>query len=333
MSNVLSQDEIDALLAESQGSDTGPTQTKAPKSGPSGAQRYDFKHPNRISKDQIRVLESIHRHFAGRLASSLSAMMRAVVDVDVLRVDQVTYSEFVGSLAAHPCTYTFQLNPLEGTCIADYSPALTFGFVDRVFGGRGKGLEAEREVTGIELSVMDKVSNRAYKELAEGWGRIIEVEVEPSSIETNPQLIQIVPSGETVIVVTLEIMMLEVQGNLTFCYPYITLEPALAKMSGQNWFEATRLKTSTRDKNTLDESLRNVYTDISAVLAQTDISLKEFLSIQVGDILITDTETVMPTRIKVGEVEKYVARPGIRGKRCAVEIMSVTDAHKPPPQS
>ncbi|GAB4317195.1 MAG: flagellar motor switch protein FliM [Candidatus Zixiibacteriota bacterium] len=326
MSNVLSQDEIDALLAESHGGDAGPVKPAVPAAKPGGVQRYDFKHPNRISKDQIRVLESIHRHFAGRLASALSAMMRAVVDVDVLRVDQVTYAEFIGSLAPHPCTYTFQLVPLEGLCIADYSPTLAFGFVDRVFGGRGRGLEAEREITGIELSVMNKVSNRANKELAEGWSRIIEVEAIPESIENNPQLIQIVPSGETVIVVTLEIMMLEVQGNLTFCYPYITLEPALAKMSGQNWFEATRLKTSERDKNTLGENLRLVTSDVSAVLAQTNISLRDFLSIEVGDILVSDTETISPTRICIGGVEKYIGRPGVRGKRRAVEIMAVSDA-------
>jgi len=323
MNKVLSQDEIDALLAESGTPDVQVPLTSGDST--SAVLTYDFKHPNRVSKDQIRVLESIHKHVAGRMSSSLSAMMRAVVDVDLLSVDQITYAEFISSLGQHPCTYTFQMTPLEGLCIADYSPALAFGFVDRMFGGRGKGMAAEREITGIELSVMEKVSSRAYRELSEGWSRLFEVAVAPSSIEANPQFVQVVPAGETVLVINLEIAMLEVKGVLRFCYPFMTLEPALTKMSGQNWFEATRAGAIAQNQETVRENLRRVTTDVSAVLAGTAITMRDFLSIEEGDIIITDTETTMPTRILVGGVEKFMARPGARGKRRAIEIVGISD--------
>jgi len=203
LAKILSQDEIDALLT------TVSTGEKDAESEGLGDEKlrsivaYDFKHPNRVSKDQIRTLENLHDNFAGHFSSSLSTALRTIVDVDLVSVDQITYSEFIMSLVSPSCTYTYAAPPLEGVCLVDFNPTLTFSIIDRMFGGRGKILETERELTGIEQSVMGTLVQRLYKQLEKSWQHLVEIEIEQKSYENNPQFIQIVPPGETVVVISL----------------------------------------------------------------------------------------------------------------------------------
>jgi flagellar motor switch protein FliM len=322
MAEVLTQQQVDS---PSQGP---PAQEEHQEQQVGGGKRisaYDFKHPNRISKDQNRTLESVHTQFCNKFSSTLSGLLRAVVEVSLQRVDQVTYAEFINSLTSHSCTYTFRMAPLEGMCMADFSPTLTFAFVDRMFGGRGQGIDAERELTGIELSVMDKISRRAYDELSQAWKRLIEVDIQALNVETTPQFTQIVPPSETVIVVRLQLSMLEVTGVLTLCYPFLTLEPVLTQMSGQNWVETAKSGKSEQDRQNVLECLRRVETNVSIELARTAISMRDVLRVGVGDVIVTDTAPAEPAKLYVGRIEKFTARPGIRGKRRAVEIIAATE--------
>jgi len=321
MAKFLTQEEIDALLSTvaTAGADSYTATTQISQRT---AAVYDFKHPNRISKDQVRTLENIHDNFGGHLSSALSGVLRAVVDVDLVSVDQITYSEFFMSLASPSCTYTFSMKPLDGLCVADISPSLAFGFVDRMFGGRGKSMDTDRELTGIELSVVDKIIARAWRELASAWNRVVEVEIATAGFETTPQFIQIVPPGETVIVTTLQLNVLETSGIVKLCYPYITLEPIITKLLGQNWTESSRVGGSDADRLILRDSIKQVETEAVAVLANAEITVRDFLNIHVGDVLVADTRSIEPSRVNIAGLGKFVARPGLRGKHRAIEIVS-----------
>lgn len=324
MAKVLSQQEIDSLLSEPS---SEPPPTPVAEVPDRRIAPYDFKHPNRISKDQGRTLESVHTQFCNKYASALSAMLRSVVEVSLRSVDQITYTEFISSLSSHSCTYTFTMDPLEGHCLADFSPSLAFAFVDRVFGGSGKGMEAERELTGIELSVMNKINQRAGKDLTDAWGRLVPVHIETTSVETTPQFTHIVPPGETVIVATVQLSLQDVSGVLAICYPYITLEPVLSEMSGQSWIDTTKSKPTEIDQSTIRRRLHSVGTNVSVRLATTNITMRDFLGVNLGDVIVTDTDTKKPSRVFVSGLEKFTARPGVRGKRRAIEIIG-TAANK-----
>ena len=140
MAKILSQEEIDALLTTVSGSDASDEDISSSlaQTQEKSVVTYDFKHPNRVSKDQVRTLENMHDNFSGHVSSTLSATLRTMVDVDLVSVDQINYSEYIMSLVTPSCTYTFSANPLEGLCIVDFNPTLTFGFIDRVFGGGEK---------------------------------------------------------------------------------------------------------------------------------------------------------------------------------------------------
>ncbi len=325
MAKVLSQDEIDALLTNVGDAPESPAEPEPLPQTTSNrkAVSYDFRHPNRVSKDQLRTLESLHDNFASQLGSSLSGFTRSVVDVDLLSVDQITYSEFIISLVAPSCTYVVSMHPLEGLGIIDFNPSVAFSFVDRMFGGRGKTITAERELTGIEKSIMFKVVGRAFAALTKSWEHVIKLEFAQSAFETNPQFIQIIPPGETVIVVSMQVKMLSSSGIVTVCYPYLSLESIMDKLSAQHWIDANKRNA---DKNALETNTRqlsNVRADLVAILGETKLTLKELIDIKPGDVIRLDAFENDEIGLYVGAKPKFLARPGLSGNQKAVKITDV----------
>jgi flagellar motor switch protein FliM len=325
LAKILSQDEIDALLTTVSTGEEEAAKEQRKDSGPRSVIAYDFKHPNRVSKDQIRTLENMHDNFAGHYGSSLSAILRTIVDVDLVSVDQITYSEFIMSLVTPSCTYTFGAPPLDAVCLVDFNPTLTFSLIDRMFGGNGKILETERELTGIEKSVMSRLARSLYKDVERSWENIVELKTEQKSFETNPQFIQIVPPGETVVVVSFQIKLFQSTGLLTICYPYVALEPVVSKLSGQNWIDATKKKNLDTDRNINLVNLQSIQTELAAVLMKSHIRMRDFMDLKLGDILPTEAKITEPMDVYVNRHKKFRARPGLSGKKRAVQILEVCE--------
>ncbi len=322
MAKILSQDEIDALLTTVSTGDGEVSENQLDDDKLRSVIAYDFKHPNRVSKDQIRTLENMHDNFAGHYGSTLSAVLRTIVDVDLVSVDQITYSEFIMSLVSPSCTYTFAASPLEGGCLVDFNPTLTFSLIDRMFGGNGKILESDRELTGIERSVMGRLASKLYDDLTRAWDNIVKIEVEQKSFETNPQFIQVVPPGETVIVVSFQIKLFQSTGLLTLCYPYVSLEPIISKLSAQNWIDATKKKNLEEDRLINNRNLMNIDAVLSAELLRTTIKVREFLDLNEGDIVPSEMKINQPIGLYVNKRKKFLARPGLSGKKRAVQIIN-----------
>ncbi len=325
MAKILSQDEIDALLTTVSAGDGEVEDEQLGDDRLRSIIAYDFKHPNRVSKDQIRTLENMHDNFAGHYGSSLSAVLRTIADVDLVSVDQITYSEFIMSLVSPSCTYTYAAPPLEGGCLVDYNPTLTFALIDRMFGGNGKILESDRELTGIERSVMGRLSQKLYTDLTRAWENIVKLEIEQKSFETNPQFIQVVPPGETVVVVSFQIKVFQSTGLLTLCYPYVSLEPIITKLSAQNWIDATKKKNLDEDRMINRQNLNNVDTLVSAEMLKTTIKVREFLGLQRGDIVPSERRISEPIAVYVNKRKKFFAQPGLSGKKRAVQITQPCD--------
>ncbi|MEW5794878.1 MAG: flagellar motor switch protein FliM [Candidatus Zixiibacteriota bacterium] len=326
MAKILSQDEIDALLTtvsagESHGPEAGQFQDEKLRS----IVAYDFKHPNRVSKDQIRTLENMHDNFAGHFGSALSSILRTIVDVDLVSVDQITYSEFIMSLVTPSCTYTFAAPPLDGVCLVDFNPTLTFSVIDRIFGGHGKIMETERELTSIERSVMANLVQRMYLELRKSWVNLVPIEIDQKSFETNPQFIQIVPPGETVVVISFQIKLFQATGLLTICYPYVSLEPIITRLSAQNWIDATKKKNLEQDRSTNVHNVKKVPAQVSAVLLRSKLKMRDFLQLELGDIVPSEKKIDEAIEITVNQRRKFIARPGLAGKKRAFQVIAVRD--------
>jgi flagellar motor switch protein FliM len=324
VAKILSQDEIDALLTTVSG---GQQEEDASSSMPSIQEKsvvtYDFKHPNRVSKDQVRTLENMHDNFSGHISSTLSAMLRTMVDVDLVSVDQINYSEYIMSLVTPSCTYTFSAEPLDGLCIVDFNPTLTFGFIDRVFGGGEKLLEIERELTGIEKAVMSRIAKRLFADLEKSWKNIVSINIEQKSFETNPQFIQIIPAGETVIVVSIQMKLFKTTGLLTICYPYVSLEPVLTKLSAQNWIDATKKRNLEGTAELNNKNIQSVDVDVALTLANTRLKTHDFLALKIGDVIATETSINAPAELSVAGQNKFICRPGLFGKKRAGQVIDL----------
>ncbi len=322
MAKILTQEEIDALLSTVAASDAQVAEENLDDGRLRSITTYDFRHPNRVSKDQIRTLENMHDNFAGQYRSTLSAMLRTIVDVDLVSVDQITYSEFIVSLVTPSCTYTFSSVPLEGLCLVDFNPTLTFSLIDRVFGGSGKLLETERELTGIERSVMNKLAMKLYRDLERAWENIVKLEIEQKSFETNPQFIQIVPPGETVAVVSFQVKVFQSTGLLTLCYPYVSLEPVMSKLSAQNWIDATKKKNLQVDREINLRNVSEVDAELSAVLLHTSLRMRDFLSLKPGDVIPSEKRITGAIGLYVNRRPKFAAKPGLSGRKRAVQVIA-----------
>ncbi len=323
MAKILSQEEIDALLSTVSSGDEVIKDDESADDKLRSVVVYDFKHPNRVSKDQLRTLENMHENFAGHIGSVLSNIQRAMLDVDLVSVDQITYSEFIMSLVSPSCTFTFTADPLEGACIVDFNPTLTYAFVERMFGGSGKVLDTGREMTGIEKSLMNRIVSVVYKELEDAWAHICPIKARQVSLETNPQFVQIVPPGETVIVISFQLKLLQSTGLMTLCYPYVALEGIINKLSAQNWIDATKKKTDGADTEINRTNLMRLSVPVRVELAQTQVRIRDFLTMQLGDVLMTDQQISQEVAGFVKTRRKFRGRPGLVGKKRGFMITEV----------
>lgn len=325
MAKILTQQEIDALLTTVKAGEAEIDKESFDESKLRSVIAYDFRHPNRVSKDQIRTLENMHDNFAGHYGSTLSAMLRAIVDVDLVSVDQITYSEFIMSLVTPSCTYTFAAPPLEGVSLVDFNPTLTFSFIDRIFGGNGKLLETERELTGIERSVMGRLAIKLYRDLEQAWENIVKIDIEQKSFEMNPQFIQIVPPGETVVVVSFQVKVFQSTGLLTLCYPYVSLEPIITRLSAQNWIDATKKKNLESDRELNLQNLSDIDAEVTAILLHTNLKMRDFMRLRQGDIIPSEKKINLPADICVNNRKKFTAKPGLSGKKRAFQVLAKGD--------
>jgi len=239
MTEILSQDEIDALLTAISTGEVDTTDYTATKEQRK-VKIYDFRRPDKFSKDQIRTLQMMHETFARLTTTALSAQLRALVSVHVASVDQLTYEEFIRSIPNPTTLAVINMDPLKGSAVLEIDPSITFTIIDKLFGGRGEQTKISRELTDIEQSVMEGIIVRILGNLREAWSNVIDLRPRLGNIETNPQFAQIVPPNDMVVLITLETKIGEVEGMTNLCIPYITIEPVISKLSAQYWYSSIR---------------------------------------------------------------------------------------------
>ncbi len=320
MTEILSQDEIDALLTAISTGDVEPTEVAATKEQRK-VKIYDFRRPDKFSKDQIRTLQMMHETFARLTTTALSAQLRALVGVHVASVDQLTYEEFVRSIPNPTTLAVINMDPLKGSAVLEIDPSITFTIIDKLFGGKGEAHKISRELTDIELSVMESIVVRILGNLRESWSNVIDLRPRLGNIETNPQFAQIVPPNEMVVLITLETKVGDVEGMTNLCLPYITIEPVISKLSAQYWFSSIRKGATDENLAIIQSRLENVQLDVVAELGETEISMGEALNLTIGDVvLLHNTKIDSDMILKVEGRNKFKCRPGVVGSRVSVQI-------------
>ncbi len=321
MTDVLSQDEIDQLL---NAINTGQSETDDYKavSDTRKIKIYDFKRPDKFSKEQIRTVQIMHETFARLTTTSLSAQLRSLVHVHVATVDQLTYEEFIRSIPTPTTLAVINMDPLKGNAVLEIDPAITFSMIDRLFGGTGAVTgNKSRDLTDIESSVMEGIIVRILANMREAWTQVIDLRPRLGQIETNPQFAQIVPPTEMVVLVTLETKVGEEEGMINFCIPYLTIEPIISKLSSQFWFSSVRRSSTTQYLGTLKEKISTVDMDVVAEIGSINLPIRDVLSLRIGDVVkLTNTKVGDQLTLNIGDKKKYFCQPGVVGKKMAVQV-------------
>lgn len=321
MTEVLSQDEIDQLLTAFSSGDVETEESRQP-TGQRKIKIYDFKRPDKFSKEQIRTVSIMHETFARLTTTSLSAQLRSLVQVHVASVDQLTYEEFIRSIPNPTTLAVINMDPLKGSAILEIDPAITFSIIDRLFGGHGEGTNVMRELTDIESSVMEGIIVRVLGNMREAWSQVIDLRPRLGQIETNPQFAQIVPPTEMVVLVTLETKVGDVEGMMNFCIPYLTIEPIISKLSAQYWYSSVRRGTTTENLNILRDRLATIEVALVAEVGAMNLTVRDVLSLRAGDVVrLQNTRVSDPMVLKIGNRPKFLCKPGQVGSKLAVQII------------
>jgi flagellar motor switch protein FliM len=332
VSDILDQSEVDALLAAvDAGSvpqpDPAPAlQTVFSSQGrtPLDVQVYDFKRPERVSKDQMRALEGLHEGFGRNFGAALSGYLRTIVEVTVAHIEQITYSEFIHSLPNPTCFNLLRADQLEGQLCLEISPLIIYPIIDRLLGGSNADLFIpQRPLTQIEQRLVQRITDRATQHLSEAWSNLTPVNFTVQDFESNPQLVQIVPPNETVVVVGFELKMGNRAGTMSLCIPYNAIEPMMGVLAAQNWFSYQRKGGQDDQSRKLTRNVTAAPVEMRAFLAQTTMTLNDLLSLSVGDIITTDKPSNRDGLIQVEGKNKFFGQIGqFRGNK-AIRITRI----------
>ncbi len=332
MADVLDQSEVDALLAavETGGVDTVEQIASRPTRSTREVHTYDFKRPERVSKEQMRALEGIHDAFARNFGASLSAFLRTIVEVRVATAEQLTYSEFIHSLPNPTNFNLLTAEPLEGQMCLEVSPLIIYPIIDRLLGGSSSELFIpQRPLTLIEQRLVRRITNRALASLTEIWTDLVNVEFKIVEVESNPRLVQIVAPNEVVIVLGFEIKMGGRAGTMSLCIPFNVIEPVMSKLLSQGWLAYQR-QSSVEDKSDdIGRGLSATSVTMVAYLAETSILLGELLTLQPGDILQTSKPVDGEIILQVEGENKFAGKIGRHKDNLAAQITRQAEVEEP----
>jgi flagellar motor switch protein FliM len=336
VTDVLDQAEVDALLAAV---DTGQVQSETPGQvfgskgkAPLDVQIYDFKRPERVSKDQMRALEALHEGFGRNLGAALSGYLRTIIEVSVAQIEQLTYSEFIHSLPNPTCFNLLKAEQLDGQLCLEISPLIVYPIIDRLLGGSNADLFIpQRPLTQIEQRLVQRITDRATHHLSEAWSNLTPLTFSVQDFESNPQLVQIVPPNETVVVVGFDLKMGNRTGTMSLCIPYNVIEPIMGLLAAQNWFSYQR-KGATEDfVRKLTRNVNSAAVEMRAFLARTTIRMSDLLSLRPGDIITTERPCDSEAFVQVEGKLKFLGRVGqLRGNRALCVTKVTRDQTEPP---
>jgi flagellar motor switch protein FliM len=333
LSEILSQAEIEALLSSlsSEGGEAAAPVAAAAEEGPSPqvsrrvAARsaiaydvYDFRRPDKFSKDQLRTLQMLHETFGRLSSSSLSGYLRTPVNIDLISLEQVPYEEYLRSINQSVFTI-MSLPPLNGQAVLEIEFAIVFSMIDKLLGGPGRAIDRQN-LTEIELPLVRQMIERMFVGLKSAWEGVVIVNPGIEGMETSAQFVQIAPPTDIVISVLFEIRVGDVRGAMSLCIPYMVLKPITTKLSAQKWFASGNRRQNAASRRSLVRQLEMTSVECAVELGRARLHVKDFLRLRSGDLLRLDQKVEDDIRMLVQQTPKYEGKAALNGKKIAFNV-------------
>ena len=288
-----------------------------------GAKLYNFRRPDKFSKEHLKALQDIHRDFVKHLATYLTSFLRMEVEIDVISVDQLTYEEYICSMPSHVQNSIFKLNPLSGEVSMGITPEILSVVLDRMLGGAGVSGDIGKELTQIEELLTIKFVEKIIKILEEAWGTIIPMKSEFITLVNGYHTMPITTSGEIVTLISFEIRLGQKNfGLMNICFPYPVLETVLPKLTPQYIYQHAAVVANEIGKNETLERIKNAHLNMSVILGTTNIEINDVLELKPDDVIKLDQKLDEELVACVNHKKKFFVVPGVTQNKICVKIMS-----------
>jgi len=325
MSQILSQEEVNALLNGISGGEVETEQEELPDA--SATQTYDLTSQGKVVRERMPVLEMITEKFARMFGTTLSSLLKKIINVNVMRVDMLKYGEFMKGIPLPASLHIFRMDPLGGSSVFIVESQLIFAFVDIMFGGSGREtfkIEG-RNFTTIENNIIKRVILSSLSDFQTVWKPIIDLDVIYLRSEINPQFAQIMASTDVAVVINLEIDLGFSTGTITLCMPYSMIEPIKEKLHGA--YQDETLRSNKEWVSRLEHGLKLSEVDMIVELGRTELTGREIIGLKNGDVIPLDHCYTDDLDVYIEDKIKFRGKPGIYKGNQAVEISEFTIMH------
>jgi flagellar motor switch protein FliM len=319
--DILTQNVIDNLLAQAMGkADTSFVEEEKFRS----VRAYDFRHPSKLSKEQLRALQLIFEGFARNATHNLSTMMRTQVHVALVSLQQAVFDEYAKGLPSTTLLTLMTAPPLPGTFVFEYDLETAFIMLDRLLGGVGATAAHDREVTEIEDVLLQTISGVLTSAFTQAWDHVLKLDTKLIRLEYTPRFLQIAPVTEPVLLLLFDLRVLGRSTTMSMCIPYPVLEPIAPELNVQTVFATGPREVGTEQELAeAPQRLNRVNVPITVLLGITELPLGEVVNLQVDDIIRLDGLASDPLLVTVNNKPTFYARPGLRRHGVGVQIVGL----------
>jgi flagellar motor switch protein FliM len=328
MSQVLSQNEVDALLAAVSDGEVAAGEGGAQAAQDKNVVVYDLTTQDRIIRGRLPQLDVIYERFMRSFRVSLSGALRRIAQLNHASTDFLKFGEFINTLPMPTCMSVLRFNALRGSALFVIESKLTYALVDSFFGGTDVPYSKVegKDFTPIELSIIRRVVDLAITDLENAWSSVTKIDCGFVRTEINPQFVGIVPPTDVVIATTFDVELENTNGTITFVIPYATIEPIKQKLSSGFQVEADQT-----DKRIWSSIIRDqlMDTDLNVLvnLGETEITLRELMNLKAGDVIPLDQDATGEFDIHIEEVKKFKGYYGVSHGNVAVQVTRPIEKH------
>lgn len=323
MSQVLSQSEVDALLAAVSDGELGDDGGSQESGGADDkvVVVYDLTSQDRIIRGRLPQLDVIYEKFMRSFRVSLSSTLRKIASINHASTDFLKFGEFINTLPMPTCMSVLRFNALRGSALLVIESKLAYALVDNFFGGADRPYNKieGKDFTPIELSIIRKVVNLAIDDLEDAWSSVESIDCSFVRTEINPQFVGIVPPTDIVIASTFDVELENANGTITLVIPYSTIEPIKQKLS-----TGFQVESDQTDKklwtSIIQDQLVDTEVDVRVDLGNTQVTLDELMGLKAGDVITLDQDATGELDLMVEGVKKFRGYYGVHHGTIALQV-------------
>lgn len=329
---ALSQWEIDALLNDLPGDGAEVDEPDEPvraadrSSSLSAIKVYDFRRPDKFSKEQWATLQSMHEQFARVLGASLSSRLRTLVTVRLSTIEQGLYEEWQAQTDSPTICYVMSLRPLSGNMVVQFNSDIACEIVDRLLGGNGGFVDRSRELGEVEFGLLRSFSRIFGLALQEMWSTIRPVESVLQDLGLDASMIQVAAPADVVLTSVFDLIVGEQTGSLSICLPYAVIEPVAPALSAQLWIASNQRHALTEEERiAMERLIHRSRIDLSVRLGAVELPARTVAGLREGDTFVLDARLGRPLDVQIGEHTRFRGLPGSLGSHLGVQIAEVVE--------